>query len=321
MKNKKSTLKRVKSHRDFRSLNEDTQAELRRIALANIDKGQTLEFVAKLMEVHIQTVRDWIKRRKDLKKRGYRGEKRGRNEGDDRLLNRKKELKIKTLIETKTPDMLGLGAALWTRRIIQKLIQKKSKLELHLNTVGSYLQRWGLTPQRPGKVAHEQNDRLIKKWIKEVYSKIVIRAKEENAEICFEDETGVSLNTYYGRSYAPKGQTPTIALPAKKAHVSVISSMSNLGLFKFMVYKGGLNSGLFITFLERLVTDSPKKIFLITDNLSVHKSKVVKEWVEKNKDKLELFFPTPLLPTEESDRAIQQYFEARNTLQILSEES
>lgn len=307
-----------KTHRDFRSLDEKTQAELRRIAFLNIDRGQSLSFVAELMEVHIQTLRDWIKRREEFKKRDYLGEQRGRTFGEDRSISKKKEKKIQKLIEDKTPDQLGLGAALWTRRVIAKLISKQARVKLHLNTVGEYLKRWGFTPQRPGKVANEQDKKVIAKWIKEVYSAIVIRAKKEKAEICFEDETGVSLNTYYGRSYARKGQTPTIKLPAKKAHVSVISIMSNLGLFKFMVYKGGLNSQLFIKFLEKLIKDRPKKIFLILDNLSVHKSKIVKEWVEKNKDKIELFFPTELFTSDKSDRTIQQYFEARNTLQSLS---
>lgn len=308
-------------NRDFRSLDNNTQAELRRLAILNISKGRSLEFVAELVEVHIQTVRDWVRKKVVLEERNFQGERRGRTEGDDRLLSKKREIKIKTLVETSTPDKLGLGAALWTRRVIQKLIQKRSKLDLHLNTVSSYLKRWGFTPQRPGKVAHEQDEKVVKKWIKDVYSKIVIRAKKESAEIHFGDETGVSLNTYYGRTFAPIGKTPNIKLPAVKSHVSVISSMSNMGLFKFMIYKGGLNNELFIIFLERLIKDSPKKIFLILDNLSVHKSKAVRAWEEQHKDKLELFFPTSLRSAVESNRTIPQYFKARNTLQVLSKES
>jgi transposase len=316
MKNKVIT--NNKTHRDFRSLGEEAQAELRRIALLNVTRGQTLVFVAELVDVHIQTVRGWIKDKKDLEKRDYFGETRGRTEGEDRKISKKKAKKIEKLIESKTPDQLGFGCALWTRRVVAKLISKHTRVKLHLNTVGKYLKRWGFTPQRPGKVANEQDKKVIAKWITEVYSAIVIRAKKENAEICFEDETGVSMNTYYGRSYAKKGRTPTIKLPAKKAHVSIISVMSNLGLFKFMVYKGGLNGLLFITFLEKLIKDSPKKIFLITDNLSAHKSAIVKAWVAKNKDKIELFFPTKLLSPDQPDRIVQQYFEARNTLQLLS---
>jgi len=39
-----------------------------------------------------------------------------------------------------------------------------------------------------------------------------------------------------------------------------------------------------------LTKDSPKKIFLILDNLRVHHNKIVKQWVKENQEKIELFF-------------------------------
>lgn len=294
-------------HRDFRSLNENTQAELRRLALSNIDRGRELDFVADLVEVHIQTIRDWIRKRRILKSRNFKGQIRGRTEGDKRLLKKEDELSIKNLIENKTPDMVGLGSALWTRRIVHKLIKQDTKNDLHLNTVGDYLHRWGFTPQRPGKVAYEQDEKKIRAWIEEEYPKIEEQAEKENAEICFSDETGVSLNTYYGKTYAIKGVTPNIKLPAKKSHISMISSMSNMGLLQFMIYRGGLDNELFIEFLERLTKQSRKKIFLILDNLQVHKSKATSNWVHKHEDKIALFFPTPIRSTIQSCRIIKQY--------------
>jgi transposase len=300
-------------HRDFRSLDENTQAELRRVALLNVDKGRELDFVAELVDVHIQTIRDWIKKRKILEDRNWKGQTRGRTKGDKRLLGKEEELNIKNLIENKTPDNLNLGSALWTRRIVQKLIKQKTNNDLHLNTVGDYLHRWGFTPQRPGKVAFEQDEEKIKEWIEIEYKKILEKAKKEKAEICFSDETGVSLNTYYGKTYAIKGITPNIKLPARKSHVSVISSMSNMGLLKFMIYKGGLDNDLFIEFLERLTRESSKKIFLIVDNLRVHKSKKVLKWIKKNNKKIAIFFPTTICSTIQSCGIIKQYLKTRNS--------
>jgi transposase len=300
-------------YRDFRSLGENTQAELRRLALLNIDNGRDLDFVAELVDVHTQTVRDWVKKRRELEKRNWKGEIRGRSIGDKRLLEKDEELDIKKLIEDKTPDMIGLGSALWTRRIVHKLIKQKTTNDLHLNTVGDYLYRWGFTPQRPGKVAYEQDEIKIIKWTEEEYPKIEAKAEKEGAEICFSDETGVSLNTYYGKTYAPKGITPNIKLPAKKNHVSMISSISNLGLLKFMIYKGGLDNDLFIKFLERITRHTRKKIFLILDNLQVHKSKATWKWVAEHEDKIALFFPTPVRSTIQSCRIIKQYLKTRDT--------
>jgi hypothetical protein len=50
-----------------------------------------------------------------------------------------------------------------------------------------------------------------------------------------------------------------------------------------------MNSQTFIKFCKRLIKDADKKIFLILDNLRVHHSQIVKDWVEQNK-KIEAIF-------------------------------
>ena len=47
-----------------------------------------------------------------------------------------------------------------------------------------------------------------------------------------------------------------------------------------------------IEFLSRLIENYEQKIFLILDNLKVHHGKIVAEWVEEHKERIELlFFP------------------------------
>jgi transposase len=281
-------------NRDFRKLNNDTQAELRRLALLNINKGKTIKYVAELMDIHIQTVRDWIRKEKVLKQRNYQGLLRGRKLGEGRILDNEKALLIKNIILYKTPNDIGLESALWTRRNIQNLIKQELNITLPMSTIGLNLGKWGLSSQRPGKEAKEQDKDKIDNWIHNVYPMIQKQAKQENAIIKFSDETGISLNTYYGKSYGLKGHTPVIKLPAKKAHISMISSIDKRGLSEFMLYEGGLNSELFILFLKRQIDSSSKKIYLIVDNLMVHKSKLVKEWVKDNESKITLFFPATI---------------------------
>jgi transposase len=305
-------------NRDFRSLDNNTQAELRRLALLNLKKGKTVQFVAEMFDVHVQTVRDWRKKEKILESRNFQGEKRGRNEGDDRLITKEEEIKIRDTIIQKTPNEIGLGSSLWTRRVVHKLAKQITKQNLHLNTIGDYLHRWGMSAQRPSKIAYEQDKQKIEKWILEEYPKIEKQAKEEDAEICFGDESGVSLNTYYGKTYAPKGKTPKIKLPATRKHASMIASISNSGLSRFMIYKGSLDTQLFIQFLSKLIEERDRKIFLILDNLRVHKSKEVLSWVSKNENKISLFFPTTLRSTVQSCRIIKQYLKTRYTQGLFS---
>jgi hypothetical protein len=223
--------------------------------------------------------------------------KRGRELYEQRILSRKQEEIIKRNIETKTPNDLGLKFALWNRKAIQYCIQQKTKKKVWLQTVSKYTKRWGLTPQRPAKYASEQNAKKIQEWLKIEYPKILKKAKKDKAEIHWSDETGVALSTFYARSYAPSGKTPIIKLPARQGHISLVSSITNRGDLRFMMYRGALNTKLFIIFLERLIKDTKKKIYLIVDNLQVHKAKIVKKWEEKHKDHIKIFFPTSLRST------------------------
>lgn len=92
----------------------------------------------------------------------------------------------------------------------------------------------------------------------------------------------------------------TIALPAKKARISMISSITNRGDIRFMLYKKGLKIPIFIKFLRRLIKNKKRKIFLIVDNLKVHHAKKVKAWTSEHKGEIELFFPASIRPAIQS---------------------
>lgn len=197
---------------------------------------------------------------------------------------------MKRAITDKTPDQLKFPFALWTRKAVQELIKQLFSIEMPIRTVGEYLNRWGFTPQKPLRRAYEQNPKAVKQWLDETYPEIAKKAKKENAEINWGDETGLCNDSQHGRSYAPKGKTPAICLNAKRERINLISSITNQGKVRFMIYDSTMNAQMFIKFCRRLIKDAGRKIFLILDNLRVHHSRIVKQWVEKHSDQIELFF-------------------------------
>ena len=68
-----------------------------------------------------------------------------------------------------------------------------------------------------------------------------------------------------------------------------------------MMYQDAMNQQRLIRFLERLVRNSGRKVFLILDNLKVHHGKLVAAWLEKRKDKIEVFFLPPYAPEYNPD--------------------
>ena len=275
---------------DARTLKPEVQEQLRKQAIHLRQKGHSVEQIAAILDVNSRTVYRWwqLYRRGGVK--SIRIRRRGRPTGACRRLTVEQEKQIQRLIRDKQPDQMKLPFALWSRIAVQQLIQQLWAMRMPIRTVGEYLKRWGFTPQKPFRRAYEQNPKLVKQWLEEQYPGIAQRAKQEDAEIQWADETGLCNGSYYGRSYAPRGQTPAIRLPARPQRINLISTVTNQGKVRFMVYRDTMTAQTMIRFMRRLIKDVGRKVFLIVDNLRVHHSKLVREWLEEHREQIEVFY-------------------------------
>ncbi len=286
---------------DFRKLSNEERFSYRKRAISLIKSGKKKKEVAAIFGVRLNTVGDWVKAYKEHGRKGLRDNKRGARSEDMKLLSSKQEKEVQKMIVDTMPDQLKLPYSLWTRKAVKELIERELGIKLGLTTTGDYLRSWGFSPQKPKKKAYEQNPKLVQKWLDDEYPEIKKRAKAENAEIHWGDETGVRNQSQHGRSYAPKGQTPVKKSMAKRFSVNMISTITNQGLVEFMIYSGTMDSDRLILFLEQLIKGKKRKTFLILDNLRVHHSKLVKKWLEQNTDRIELFYLPSYSPEKNPD--------------------
>jgi transposase len=217
-------------------------------------------------------------------------------------LTEDQQKQIRKLIVDKNPDQLKLPGFLWNRKNIRALIKQQFQVEIALQNISVYLKKWGMSPQRPIKVAYKQKPEEVQQWLETDFPAIKARAEKENAEIHWGDETGCQNETNYVKGYAPIGQTPTMPVGNEHLRVNMISSITNQGKLRFMFYRGSMNGKVFLKFLVRLVKDAKKrKIFLIVDNLKTHHSNMVSDWLETHKNEIELFFLPPYSPQHNPD--------------------
>jgi transposase len=219
-------------------------------------------------------------------------------------LKEKDAARMRRRITDKCPDQLKLPFALWTREAVAALIERETGIRLSLQAVSVYLKRWGFTAQRPMKRAIERREPEIKQWLETDYPALAKRAKAEKAEIQWADETGLSNQANYGRSFAPRGKTPILRRLVARFSQSMISSLTNRGKLRFMVYDGALNAGIFLRFLKRLVRGAQRKIILVVDNLRPHRAKIVTAWVAANAAKIELVYLPPYAPEHNPDEFV-----------------
>lgn len=275
---------------DARKLSTDAQQALRYQVIRLRQQGRTHNDISAITGVHRSTCVAWWNRYKNEGKKALKIKKRGRPLGSCRKLTEEQEKEIQKVICDKCPDQLKLPFALWTRIAVQQLIFELWGLKVPIRTIGDYLKRWNFTPQKPLKRAYEQNPKAVKKWLTEEYPAIQKKAKIEDAEIHWGDETGLCNDSYHGRSYAPRGKTPAIRLSAKCKRVNLISSITNQGKVRFMIYSNRMNADTLIKFLKRLIKDADRKVYLILDNLKVHHSYKVRDWLAEHMDEIEVFF-------------------------------
>ncbi len=294
--------------RDARTLKIAAQQELRNQVVRMREQGMRNLDVAELVGLsHTTTSIIWSKYKKEGKK-GILIQKRGRKDGEKRKLSPSDEANIiKRLIDT-TPEQLKFKFVLWTREAVKQLIKHDIGIDMPISTVGHYLQKWEFTSQVPIKRAYERNDAKVQQWLKDEYPAIQKRSQEENAEIQWADETAcVSLPSVI-KGYAPKGKTPVMEHTAKRFKINMVSSITNRGKLRFMVYEQNMDADLFITFLQKLIQSSDKKVFLILDNLRVHHAKIVKAWVEEHQEQIALFYLPAYSPDLNPDEYLNNDF-------------
>ncbi|WP_198017683.1 IS630 family transposase [Syntrophorhabdus aromaticivorans] len=286
---------------DGRTLKQEVQQALRNQVIRLRKQGKKNKDVAEFLGIspqHSSTL--WQKYLQGGKKEIILGT-RGRRHGEKRTLTEEQEHHIQKLIVDKTPDQLRFPFALWTRDAVRELIGRQYKITMPIRTVGEYLKRWGFTPQKPVKRAREQNPKAVERWLKEEYPAIAAKAKKEKAEIYWGDETGIQNEANRVRGYGLKGKTPVLRVTAKRAHISMISAITNEGKVRFMVYKEAMTQQKLITFMRRLIRDAGRRIYLILDNLKPHHGKNVTKWLDKHKKEIAVFYLPPCAPEVNPD--------------------
>jgi transposase len=231
---------------------------------------------------------------------GLTSKPRGPEPGRGRALDAEQEANVRTLICRRTPDQVGLPFALWSRAAVRELIQQRCGIRLAVRSIGTYLARWGFTAQKPLRRAYEQRPAAVRRWLRQAYPAIVARAKRARGVIFWGDETGLRSDDVRGCSYAPRGRTPVVRVCHKRAGLSLISAVTNKGELRWMVLEGAVTAPRLIRFLQRLIQEARRKVFLILDRLPAHRARQTRDWLAQRRAKIEvLYLPSPELNPDE----------------------
>ena len=245
---------------DARMLSPQAKEDLRwRVVHAVVEQGMRPSQAVRVFRVSRTAVHGWVKAYGAGGARALQAHKLGRPKRS-RLAGHQAATVVR-LIAHRCPDQLRLPFALWTRQAVCQLLAKRFGLRVSVWTAGRYLRHWGLTPQKPVRRAYERNPAAVQRWLEQVYPAIRAKAKREQAEIHWGDEMGLRSDHQCGRSYSKRGHTPVIPGTGQRFGCNMISTITNRGTLRFMVFKKRFTMPVLLAFLRRLLRSVKGKVF------------------------------------------------------------
>lgn len=272
------------------------QEILRRKAVDAVIKGGVSQTKsAKLFGFTEASISKYIKAYKLYGEESLKYKKRGVKPLTNRYLTEEQSQELIEIILKKSPDEVGMDYTLWNSKVVRSFIEKNYAILYSERGIRNLMNSLGFSSQKPIKRAYQQNSAKIKEWLLEIYPTIKARAMKEGARIYWADEMGIQSTDNRGRSYGLVGKTPIIKKSGSRFKANMLAAISPQGFMNWMVFEENCDAKKFIEFLGRMRRQIKQKIFLIVDNCRVHHAKKVKEYTNKFKDDIEIFFCPPIV--------------------------
>lgn len=176
---------------DGRTLDHKTLEHMRILAVRRVlEDGEKPSEVMRSMGLCRTSIYPWLRKFED---EGREALVESIAEGPEPKLNEKQRQQVKRWILGKDPRQYGFDFGLWSRRIVQALIQEKMGIPLGLTAVGRLLARMDITPQKPLRRAYERDPAAVELWLKETLSPAQKARQTAGGEDLFSGRGRVSI--------------------------------------------------------------------------------------------------------------------------------
>jgi transposase len=272
---------------DGRTFSHGVSEQIRIMAVRRVREGERPSDVIRSYGLCRTTIYKWLQA---AKRGGEKALKARKSPGPKPKLTDHQKQQVFRWMNGKDPRQYGFDFGLWTRKIVQSLVGERFGLDLGVTAVGRLLAELEITPQKPLRRAYERDPKAIAKWMEEDYPRLRVRARRRGAKIFFLDEAGIRSDSVLGRTWAPKGQTPAVETSGRRQSVNAISAVNARGEFWFKVYTQRLNKERFLHFLKAFMRGRQIPVLLVIDGHPAHRARIIAEYVQSLKGRLEIHF-------------------------------
>ena len=104
------------------------------------------------------------------------------------------------------------------------------------------------------------------------------------------DEARVRSDPVLGRSWELRGQTPEVPTSGQRPSVNALAAVTARGEFWFEIYTHRLNAAALVELLRRFMRGRKNRDFLVLDGHPAHRARIVSDYVQRLRGRLELYF-------------------------------
>jgi len=274
--------------RELAHMCKDAREKERLRALYVLSLGCPLSDVEKYFCVDESTLRRWILRWESDKNLADKP-----REGRPPLLDEKDKEELKELIQENNPKKHGLNASTWDTRELVEYFKGRGK-EVSRECIRKALKSMGASYVKAQIVYSEADEEERSKFAEQFLKDM--QQKPDSVVVLFQDEMSAGCNPHKGYGWTFEKRLEIQVPQTNRQRLNCFGAVNPLKGEVLQMSSKESKSGAYITFLKKALNKYPRRhIWMYADNLRVHKSRKVKQFLEKHPN-LELRFLPPYSP-------------------------
>lgn len=273
---------------DARKIPDEVMTYIRMIAVRAVtEKHYSPEVIADIFGISRSSIYDWLRWHREGGEAALETHK---ALGKSPVITPVMDLWLKDTVLNSTPVDHGYDTVLWTRKILVELLQKRFGIEVLETTVGVHLHRLGLSCQVPRYRAWDQDATQVAAFLEDKFPRIQRLAAKMGADIGYEDEAGVGLQTRSGRTWGAVGHPPEVAASDQRGRYNVLSIITATGELSYSLQEQTINGERYVEFLQQVLQGRTRPLIIIADRATFHQSEAVRQFVRAHRQQIRMFF-------------------------------
>jgi transposase len=185
------------------------------------------------------------------------------------------------------PQVVGFETACWNSVLIRVLIWREFGVLYNRHYVCTLLHNLGFSFQKARFVSDHLDAAKRQAWLRDKWPRILHAAKRRKGLILFEDEASFAQWGSLSYTWSRRGRQPEVPTSGKRKGYKVYGAIDYFsGRLFYQGIEGRFNSESYQAFLEMIMKQTRKHLFLIHDGAKYHTSQATTQFFERHRKRI-----------------------------------